>query len=433
MSTAAQAPQGRERVHPITWFATRAHEVLDGLGEAPAWAMSAEDQRQALVELARLQARIGEMRLRVLAAGDRNDIGAECAATSTAAWLADRTRVTHAAARADVRLAESLDGEHQTTRAALADGAVNEDQARVIVAAVRALPDRVSTADRVRAEQHLVGAAADHDAQALQVLGRRVFEVLDPEAADAYEGEQLAAEERAAQRKTFLGLREAGDGTCTGRFKIPALHGQMLRRYLQALTAPRRNQPGKDGLGGIPAGSRVGANGEKLTSPELLGLGFCQFLERFPAGRLGKAGGVNASVVVLIELDKLLSGLGTARLDTGLRISATEALRLACEAGIIPAVLGGKSQVLHLGRRRRFHNKAQRIAMMIRDGGCTTEGCDRPQAWCHAHHETPWEEGGVTSVDNGRLLCPYHHGKAHDRLYDMTRLPNGKVRFHRRT
>jgi hypothetical protein len=297
-------------VHPITWFSTRAHEVLDGLGEAPAWAMSAEEQRLALVDLARLEARVAGMRLRVLAAGDRNDIGAECAATSTAAWLAERTRVTHGKARADVRLAESLDGEHGVTRFALAAGAVNEEQARVIVAAVRALPDRVSAADRVRAEQHLVGEAAHHDAKTLKTLGRRLFEVLDPEAADAYEGERLAAEHRLAQRKTFLSLREPGDGTCTGSFTIPVLHGHMLRKYLQALTAPRRNQPGKDGLGGIAAAARVGANGEKLTSPELLGVGFCQFLERFPAGRLPQAGGVNASVVVLIELQKLLSGLG---------------------------------------------------------------------------------------------------------------------------
>jgi hypothetical protein len=72
--------------------------------------------------------------------------------------------------------------------------------------------------------------------------------------------------------------------------------------------------------------------------------------------------------------------------------------------------------------------------MMIRDGGCTTEGCDRPAAWCHAHHdEVGWAEGGGTSVEHGRLLCPFHHGKAHDPLYDMTRLPDGKVRFHRRT
>ena len=34
---------------------------------------------------------------------------------------------------------------------------------------------------------------------------------------------------------------------------------------------------------------------------------------------------------------------------------------------------------------------------------------------------------------NGRLLCPRHHTRAHDPTYEMAKLPDGKVRFHRRT
>ena len=142
-------------------------------------------------------------------------------------------------------------------------------------------------------------------------------------------------------------------------------------------------------------------------------------------------------MVVLLDYDRLLSGLGTAALDTGERVSAGLARRLACEAGVIPAVLrrvlGGPSVVLDLGRKTRFHTEAQRIALALRDGGCTAEGCDRPSARCHAHHDVPFSRGGGTSVDDGRLLCPFHHGKAHSPGYDLTRLPNGQVRFHRRT
>jgi len=101
--------------------------------------------------------------------------------------------------------------------------------------------------------------------------------------------------------------------------------------------------------------------------------------------------------------------------------------------GSSPAVLGGQSQVLDLGRKTRFHTKAQRIALMIEQGGCTAEGCDAPPAMTHAHHEHPWSDGGDTSVNNGRLLCWPHHARAHDPAYTMTKLPQGKVRFHRRT
>jgi hypothetical protein len=52
---------------------------------------------------------------------------------------------------------------------------------------------------------------------------------------------------------------------------------------------------------------------------------------------------------------------------------------------------------------------------------------------CHVHHDTPFSQGGHTSVADARLLCPRHHARAHDPAYEMTRLPGGKVAFHRRT
>ena len=89
--------------------------------------------------------------------------------------------------------------------------------------------------------------------------------------------------------------------------------------------------------------------------------------------------------------------------------------------------------MLDVGRQKRFHTKAQRIAMMIRDRGCTTEGCDWPPGMCHGHHDWLWSQGGPTDLKHGRLLCPKHHARAHDPAYEMTKLPGGKVAFHRRT
>jgi Domain of unknown function (DUF222) len=410
--------------HGIVWFSDRVHAVLDGLAETPAWSMTVAEQKVALVGLARAEARIGELRLRVLASADANDIGKDTAAPSTALWVAESTRQVRSAAYADLRFARELDEKYDATRAALAGGSVNGDQARVIVHAVSDLPDTVTAKDRVRGERYLLAEAAHHDAKTLKILGRRLFDVLDPDAADAYEGKKLEDEERRAQRKLWLSMGDNGDGTHTGRFRIPNLHAEMLKKMLQALTSPRR-------VG--PAG-RTNPDGTRIPGPEIMGAGFCELLERYPKNKLPHAGGVSATIVVTIEFEKLLAGIGAAHLDTGGRISASEARRLACAAGIIPAVLGGPSQVLDLGRKRRFHTGAQRIALGLRDGGCTAEGCDRPPSWCHVHHdETSWADGGGTSVDKGRLLCPWHHGKAHHPGYDMTRLASGKVRFNRRT
>jgi hypothetical protein len=165
------------------------------------------------------------------------------------------------------------------------------------------------------------------------------------------------------------------------------------------------------------------------------GLAFCQLLEAIPAKSLPKAGGTSATIVVTMTLDQLLAALdaaGVCPLDTGAQISAGEARRLACGAGIIPAVLGGKSCVLDLGRKARYYNQHQRIALALRDQGCTTEGCDRPPALCHAHHDIPWSEGGPTDLNHGRLLCGHHHRRIHDHRYQATHHPDGTVTFHRR-
>ncbi len=133
-----------------------------------------------------------------------------------------------------------------------------------------------------------------------------------------------------------------------------------------------------------------------------------------------------------MTLDSLLTGLGAASIDTGQRISAGQARLLACEAGVIPAVLGSRSRVLDLGRRVRFHSDAQRLALSVQHAGCVAELCDRPPAWCEIHHRVPWSEGGATDL-TGVPLCARHHHHAHDPGYEVTYLPTGKVSFHRRT
>jgi hypothetical protein len=167
------------------------------------------------------------------------------------------------------------------------------------------------------------------------------------------------------------------------------------------------------------------------TAPELMGQAFCELLERYPVKKLPRTGGGLATVLVTIPLETLETGLGVATLSTGGNITAGAARRLACHAGIIPQVLGSKSEVLDQGRRSRLHTESQRIALATRDGGCTAEGCTIPAAWCHAHHNTPWSRGGRTSVADGRLLCPRHHTLIHRPGHLHTTLPDGRVRISR--
>jgi hypothetical protein len=165
-----------------------------------------------------------------------------------------------------------------------------------------------------------------------------------------------------------------------------------------------------------------------------MGRAFGELIERISAKDLPKVGGTDATVVVKIDLDTLTGRLEKAGvLDTGERISPGQARRLACTAKIVPVVLDGDSEVLDVGRAKRFFTKAQLIAMGLRDGGCVAEGCDWPPWMCHGHHWTRWADDGNTDLNDGGLLCPRHHARAHDPTYELTQHPNGKVSFHRRT
>ncbi|WP_284534710.1 DUF222 domain-containing protein, partial [Nocardioides sp. T2.26MG-1] len=232
--------------------------------------------------------------------------------------------------------------------------------------------------------------AAHFDAVALRHLGKGLLHVIDPDAADAHAAKLLEREEAAAAAKTRLTMREDDDGVLRGTFALPGRHGQMLRKQLLALAAPQHRAAVNGHLG------------EPRPSPERLGQALVEWIERYPADRLPHAGGVNATVVVTIPLDTLTGGHAPGTLDTGAMISPGEARRLACEAGIIPLVLGGTSEVLDLGRTRRFHTKAQRIAIAHRDRGCTAEGCDAPPGMCHTHHDPTWATGGNTNTKHGR-------------------------------
>jgi hypothetical protein len=223
---------------------------------------------------------------------------------------------------------------------------------------------------------------------------------------------QLAKEEREAEAKARFSMHGDGHGQTHGRFTLPDHIADILEKALRALASPK-------------------AGGEGL-SPHGMGLAFMDYIRRYPADQLPTAGGVSAAVVVTMTLETLLGGLKAAQLDTGTMISPGLARKLACEAGVIPVVLGGHSQPLDVGRRRRFHTKAQRIAMAVRDKGCVAMGCERPTAACDAHHLIQWANGGDTSVEGGVLLCRRHHTLAHHQDYELTHHPDGKISFHKR-
>jgi hypothetical protein len=130
-------------------------------------------------------------------------------------------------------------------------------------------------------------------------------------------------------------------------------------------------------------------------------------------GELPDNGGDRPQVVVTVSIDTLRDGVGAATLDDGSPLSPTAARRLACDAAILPAVLGSAGQVLDVGQQRRLFTGPLRRALILRDRGCAFPGCDRPPRWCDGHHMISWITGGPTSLNNAVLLCGHHHRLIH--------------------
>jgi hypothetical protein len=91
------------------------------------------------------------------------------------------------------------------------------------------------------------------------------------------------------------------------------------------------------------------------------------------------------------------------------------AAQLRAAVTLLPPALGGApTQPLEVGRATRVVSPAQRTALAVRDGGCRFPGCDRPLAWCEAHHLRHWLYGGATDLENLVLLCRTHHRAVHE-------------------
>ena len=346
--------------HPIVAAASDVRSSLKAVADVNPTFMSTADKATALTELVRAEAQVAELRLRILA--DAGDLAHETAAKDAAGWLAQVTRTRYADARADLGLASALDRDRTVMAAAMREGSVTLAQAHVIHRAVTALPASVDADTVARAEAHLVQQAGEFGPKELGRIGRRILDVVAPQIAEAVEAARLADLEAHAADRTRLTMRRLGDGTTRISGRVADAIATRFATYLEAFANPRVRG----------AGAQAGQAGEcgakdpvvRAAYPKRMGQAFGEFLEAVDPDRLPLHGGDATTVIVTIPLAKLQADLAAADLIgaglvpgddlTGDRITAAQARRLACTANILPAVLGGDSLPLDLGRTRRL-------------------------------------------------------------------------------
>ncbi|HWJ10196.1 MAG TPA: DUF222 domain-containing protein [Nocardioides sp.] len=321
---------------------------------------------------------------------------------------------------------------------ALEDGRLTLPQARAIAGQVHTLP-RVHEFRAAVADQ-LVDLAAvhGHDASMLQTAFGEVVRELDPDGAIFDTEKQRDRDERTAHHQRHLTITEDGRGGVWFKGYGSVEDGEHVKATLLPLSAPVTTEPGS--CGGHTAGPdepMFDADGNRTqvpcptpgcrhdgSDPREHGARLWDALvetcvQLRATDALPRDHGSSAKVVVTIDhasLQQDVIDAGRARpghTDTGARLSATAVRRLACDALILPAVLGSEGQVLDVGRAHRLVTPAIWSALVLRDRHCAFPGCTRMPLACDAHHIVHWADGGATSLDNLVMLCRRHHTLTH--------------------
>jgi len=424
--------------HPVAELLSAVNDAAVKVADAEFWSLSDAEAVAALTTVARGIEQLTAIKLRLVADVDGRGLAGRAGAPSMQAWLRHRLNCTPAHAKRDVVLAAALQQLPDTARA-LAEGRISTAHVRVVAEAVADLPpeERLVTdpvppsgnvpgdpgdgrpgdgvGARRRAEAHLVAQAEVFDPRELARLGRRIVEVVDPDAADAQEAEQLAELERRAFRRRELRFSPDGYGSVFVTGRLDTESAAVIRRAIDPFAQPRPSADGRPDL--RTAAARL-ADAWTEASRRLLAHVDLPAQRRQPP-----------QIVVTMDYAKLREQVGCGVLDTGEQLSPATVRRIACDAEILPAVLTGGSQVLDLGREERLFTPAQRRALIQRDRGCAFPACDRPPAWCEAHHVKHWIDGGATDLSNGVLLCGFHHRVIHKGHWRVDMAPDGTPEF----
>jgi hypothetical protein len=291
------------------------------------------------------------------------------------------------------------------TAAAVADAAIGAADVAVIRSVLARIPPHLDQDTRTEVEAELARHARTLDASQLAILGRRIIAYLDQDG--------RRPNDTAETRRSLRFHDRDGGYELAGWLDREA--AEILRCALSPLAAPRPTTDTEVDL-------RTAAQRDADALVELAQRALSE-------GELPTEGGERPQIVVTVSLPVLQGRIGSASLALGGPINADVARRIACDAGVIPVVLGSRGEPLDVGRASRTVPTAIRRAVILRDRGCAFPGCSVPARWCDIHHIIHWVDHGPTSLDNCVALCGRHHRLLHHSHWQI-QMTNGIPQFH---
>ncbi|TDC14230.1 HNH endonuclease, partial [Kribbella albertanoniae] len=369
------------------------------------------DCRMAVIALMKTEA------LQIMGRLQEMGTAQEVGARDTVELVSERYRFDPAEVRKDLALADQL-GKYPEVAAALPDagdplraGVISLDHAKVIVQTLNKAPASVAAETLAVAEEQMVNVARGSSPRELAKFGQDVLARLDTDGPEPAEDEAVA--------KEYLRLRPTEGGVKFSGF-LAGASAEQFQTQNHALSKPHKTV---DGEQDPRSADQRRADALKTTmdaaagNPDYPGVPHITVTIDFNDLKAAMAAGAPAAFGGAAG-DGTAGGGAVGELVFGANLSAGAVRLLACDAAVLPIVLGGDSQPLDVGSEQRFVNRYIRRALNKRDGGCVV--CKAPPWMCHAHHVIHWANGGPTSLQNLALLCAAHHRAVHNGQWAIT-------------
>jgi hypothetical protein len=358
---------------------------------APVWQLSDGELTAALLRAQTLLSQGYGRMLELVGEADNRGLGVEKGYRNTATFLIGALRLSTREAKARVAQATTP---MPLTGQALAAGTITAEHVTEIHRIMAQAPTDLDPGLRASGEKILVDLALQAAPLSVRHAGDRLKAYWDIETTPK------DPKDRAANPLRRLRWRRANDGQLHLTGEVDPETGA----FLVGLIDPLAKRRPVDEFGREDSRTLEQRRGDALAEVVLLAT-------NVPDRPL--VGGDRALIIVTISLDELERRAGEAFIDGIGYTSIAHLRRLACDANVVPAVLGTRGEVLDLGRARRTVAPAQFRALVTRDRGCARPGCHRTPRYCQAHHVVEWADGGPTNLGNTVLLCLYHHMEVH--------------------
>lgn len=362
-------------------------EALDALMESGARNYGDGD---SIEELHRLLSRFEAFVTEATAAFEMGEEWATDGARTAASWIATRCRIPRAAAKRRVRLGRTLRQLPQCAQA-WREGSIGTDAALALSSARR----HRTEASMARDEAMLVAQAKELGFEEFSRALAYWKQLADPDGAEASEVEKKNA------RNVFL--ESSYSGMWLGQMTLDPVSGSIVSNELNRLEHDLFEADcaeAKERLGRVARIDELARTSAQRRADALV--------EMATRSRSAPADGIRPAPLFSIFVGYETIHGRICELENG-TVLHPSALSPWMDSAYFERAIFSLSNRIDVSVRARLFTGGTRRAIELRDRICTHPHCYEPAESCQVDHIETYADGGLTTQENGRLLCGFHN------------------------